>query len=348
MGSPQAYDGFAGGPIQPADSGLVTRRMLLVAAGVFAIGVVLHVLHWILSGLLGATGSFLLLLVASIGASYLWYRNHRSGGATGLEDQLRQASRAMTDTVIGRAQSAWNNAPAADSIPSRPPAAHPGTPMEFLLPPQLHGRPANPAVRSGGGAVTSTLLLVPSLIVYAILANGDFTSPWQVWWLANGLNAFFVVCVAANARTAERSGPAVLLALAGTVVAALASSPSDEWSLVALLSQNRTVEGYTYPEPPYDLLPWISRAPVLVAVVFVIAWSIARRRGSGWVLGLVPAAGLAWLSIWYSEEGVRAAPNWFTLWLLDVGVFVGGCLTCLIAEAMTEPQRHSITPRPLQ
>ena len=181
---------------------------------------------------------------------------------------------------------------------------------------------------------------MPSLIVYAILMHGDFTSPWQVWWLANGLNAFFVVCVAANARTAERRAPAVLLALIGTVVAGLASSPSDEWSLVALLSQNRTVEGYTYSEPPYDLLPWIGRVPVLVAVVFVVAWSIAHRRGAGWVLGVVPAAGLAWWSVWYSEQGMRSAPNWFTFWLLDVGVFVGGCVACLVAEAMTEPRRH--------
>ncbi|MEW5808608.1 MAG: hypothetical protein AB1925_04065 [Actinomycetota bacterium] len=314
----------------------------MVAAGVLAVGIVLHVLHWILSALLGVTGSFLLLSVVSVGGSCYWYRNHRHGGATELESQLRQASRAVTDTVIGRTQSARHNAPTADSTPPRPPAAHawsPGTPTDFLSPPQLHGRPAERVTKSGGGVV-SALLLVPTLIVYAILSNGSFTSPWQVWWLANGLNAFFVVCVAANARTAERETPAVLLALAGTVIAALASSPSEEWSLVALLSTERTVEGYTYSEPPYDLLPWISRVPVLVAVLFVIAWSIARRRGSGWVLGLFPAAGLAWWSIWYSEEGMRTAPNWFTFWLLDVGVFVGGCVACLVAEAMTESQRH--------
>lgn len=332
--------------------------MLVVAAAVFVIGGLLHLFKLAFTAMFGGAGTILLLVLVAAAGGYAWYRTQRTDDARALEGQLAQAARTATSTVTSRARSAWNNErltandhpatpapqgwaqppgqphvpppPSGTQLPGQPYVPPPGQPF---VPPPPGAAPVRP-VPIGGG-ILSALLVVPSLVVFALLDTQDFTSVWQPWWLLNGLNAYFVLCVAARAGH-QRAG-ALLLALGGTVLMGLATSPGD-WSLTAALSKERYVDGYTYLEPPYELLPWINRIPVLVAVVFVIAWSVARREHGAWALGLIPTAGLAWWSIWYSEYGMRSTPNWFTFWLLEVGVFVGGCLACLAAEAIARPR----------
>lgn len=343
-GNPWDPHAYHAPPPSPNESGLLRNRMLFVATAVLAVGAVLHVLKWAFSAIFGTAGAILLVLVLAAAGGYYWYRTRPAAEAQALRDQLTQTARAAASNVTTRAQTVWNTGSLAAERRSSPAthARQPAPPPPAPATPFLPGAPTGQRPAPAGGAAISALLLVPSLVVYAILWNASFNSPWQSWWLVVGLNVWFVLCVTASARNDGRKVLALLLALAGTVLAGVASSPSEEWSLTALLTTERTVEGYTYSEPPYELLPWIHRLPVLIAVLFVIAWSIARRSQPGWVLGLIPAALLAWWSIWYREEGMTTAPNWLTFWLLNVGVFVGGCLACLAADAVTRTG-----PRPL-
>jgi hypothetical protein len=207
-----------------------------------------------------------------------------------------------------------------------------------------------PGTSTAGGGLTSAVLLVPTLIAYEVLysSHTGFSSPWQPWWILTGLNIYFIVCVAVRSLPG-RGGFASLFGLAGSVLFGVATNPSPDSNLLSLLSQKHYYEGdYTYSSPPADLVPWISRAPTLAVLLFVVAWGICRRRNSGWVAGLVPAVLLVALTIWYTEHHFTGAAGWFGWWLTTVGVFVGGCLACWVFDAMTGPRPQSPQPYPIR
>lgn len=347
-----------GYPAQNAPNANLNRVVLIVGAAVIIL-VTLLILRWFLSLLVSGSGWILILLTVVAGGAYLWYRDQNPQQAHHLEAQLKGAAQAAVSGVASAVKSVtgsgsahgWNAPPgpppaggaAAPHFPQQPvpppPANVAGTPAPW--PPTAGHVGANAAPAGGAAAndiVFSTLLLVPSLIAYGVMfTNVKLASAWPHWWIFNGVNLFFVFCVAVRART-NRAPGAVLLALLGTVLVGLATSPSPKWSLTALLSTTHSYGAYSYETPPTDLLPWIVRTPMLAIIIFVAAWGVARRRSGGWVVGLVPTGLLVWYSIWYQEHESIGKAGWFGFWLLSVGVMVGGCIACWVIDVISKPR----------
>jgi hypothetical protein len=181
----------------------------------------------------------------------------------------------------------------------------------------------------------SALLLLPSLLAYGLVYGSvSFDSVWQPWWIINGLNLFFVLCVAIRARSSAGRAGALLPALAGLILVGLATSPSGDISLASMFAKKRWNGSYYYTEVPPDLWPWLNRVPALAILLFVAAWGIARREGK-WALGLIPAGLLVWWAIWYRETEFTGEAGWIGFWGMTVGIFIGGCLACWAADALT-------------
>lgn len=311
-------------PVPPSPT-IDTTRGLLVAAAAMTATLGLWCVNWLLTVMLGGAGTFLTLLLAVGSGAYLWFRKRDPQRSQHIEARVQQFARTTAAQMSAR-----------NPVASRPP----GQRVHQTVP---H---AASATRDLSG-LWNTMLLLPSLLAYGLVYGSvGFDSAWQPWWIINGLNVFFLICVAARAHTPGSRNAAMLPGIAGTVLAGLGTSPSPDVNLISIFSTKQTYEGYTYMQPPEDLLPWLHRAPALAVLLFVIAWGVARRDNS-WAFGLIPAAGLLWWSIWYREHEFTGAAGWFGFWGLTVGVFLGGCLACWAADALTKrpaPQTHSFQP----
>jgi hypothetical protein len=346
-------------------SNVNTARLVLIAGGAVAILVSLLVIRWFLSLLFSGAGWVVVLLAAVAAAAYFWFRQQNPQQAGRLEAQTKQGVRVGIGRLTTMVKASTSNgtthasnpptgyAPlAADTPHSAPNSAAPPpaglTGQPYFIPARHPGYGHTPASgASGTEAFKSALLLVPTLIAYAVLHNSSsLTSLWQPWWILNGINAYFVVCVAARARAVNRRAPAVLLAMLGTVLVGLATSPSAQWSLTALLSKKQSYGDVSYAEPPVELIPWIVRLPVIAALIFVAAWGVARRGNGSWVVGLVPAGLFVWLSIWYQEHQFTGGAGWFGYWLLTIGMFVAGCIVCWAVDALANPRTPISPPAP--
>jgi FtsH-binding integral membrane protein len=357
---------------QPTTPGGGTANVVKIVAAIVGVFLVMFIVRWILHALFGDAAVWVVLVVGFLASgAYLLYRNQNPAGARHWESQLRhgtQAAIARTVTAVKDPSQpsgtgpGWVPPPGSAGRPGSPPWAGYGTgaapPTQppptapvppFLQPAPTHavrpayGTPAAVTADTGTEAFKSAALLVPSLIAYAVLfTSTSFTSVWQPWWIVTGLNLYFVICVGARVRPG-RGAAAVLFGLVGTVLIGLAASPSPDWNLAALLSTKQGYGDYFYSSPPADLLPWIGRVPAIALLFFVVAWGIARRREGSWAVGLIPALLLVVLSIWIAEHQGIGSSGWFGVWLLNVGVFLGGSLACWATEAMFTP-RPTIAP----
>lgn len=303
-------------------AGFTVDPKALAAAGI-AMGITS--LLWVAMFTFSGTGWIIMLLVIASGGGYAFYRGRNPEQARSLEARVQQLTRDAAGQMAAAAHAPSASPPAFQ--PSQRPAQYSG----WSAKPQAAA--ANPAT----AALVNAALLIPSLIAYAWLYEGSgFSNAWQPWWILTGLHLYFVVCVASRVRTPGRAPLAVLLGLAGTGLIALASNPSSDVNLLKMFSSKQYYAGDWYPVPPSpDVMLWISRVPTLAVLVFVAAWGVARRRQPGWVLGLIPTGLLVWWSIYGAEHGFGWRGGWFQFWLLSVGVFVGGCICCWVAELVT-------------
>lgn len=307
---------------QPPTAIDVTRG-LLVAGAAMATTAGLLVAKWFLMTLFGTAGVLLLLVLLAGAGAYLSFRKRDPQQARAVETRVRQLAR---NAVAQRS---------ARQPGYQPPVTATQYPVNQFVAPTT-----SPA--AGAGGFTSALLLLPSLLAYGLVYGSvSFDSAWQPWWIGNGLNLFLLICIAVRARPAGRRTAALLPGIAGLVIVGLATSPSPNVNLVALFSTKHGYGNYSYLAPPDDLLPWLSRAPALCILLFIMAWGISRREGS-WFVGLLPAALLLWWSIWYREHEFTGEAGWIGFWGLTVGVFIGGCLSCWAADSITRPRM--ITP----
>jgi len=313
-------------PQQPGPVDVI--RGLLVAAAAMGVTAALLLVKWLLTTLFGVFGAVLLLLLVAGGGGYLWFRTRDPQQARAIEARVQQFIRAAITQISTR-----NAGP-----PPAPPQAPPFAATGYAVAPSTS--------TTGSDGLISALLLLPSLLAYGLVYGSvSFDSVWQPWWIINALNLFFLLCILGRARSAGRRPAALLTGIAGLVITGLATSPSPDANLISLFSTKRWVGGYSYMEPPADLLPWLHRAPMLCILLFVIAWGIARREGN-WAVGLIPAGLLLWWSIWYRENEFTAEAGWIGFWGLNVGVFIGGCLACLAVDAMTRPRLKQPAPWP--
>ena len=315
-------------PQPPSNPTMNVTQGLLVAGAAMGATAALVVVNWFLTELFGGAAVVLVVLLVTVAGAYLWFRQQNAAQARAMESRVKQfTGNAMTQMS---ARYAARGTAGGTGYPS-PPAAgplHPGVP---------YVAPTGAASDSSAGLV-SALLLLPSLLAYGLVyGSASFSSVWQPWWIINGLNLFFVLCVLSRARSAGQRTAAMLPAIAGLVIIGLATSPSRDVSLTSIFSTRHSVGGYTYTAPSPDLMPWLMRAPMLTILLFVLAWGLARRQGS-WALGLIPAGLVLWWAIWYRENAFTGEAGWIGVWGLNVGVFVVGCLACWAADALTRPQ----------
>jgi peptidoglycan biosynthesis protein MviN/MurJ (putative lipid II flippase) len=69
-------------------------------------------------------------------------------------------------------------------------------------------------------------------------------------------------------------------------------------------------------------------------VLFVAAWGIARRQRATWAIGLLPTAGVVALALWFYSSPMDQEVVWLTIWVVDIGVLVGGCLLCWACDVL--------------
>jgi hypothetical protein len=188
---------------------------------------------------------------------------------------------------------------------------------------------------SGRDVVINALLLVPSVIVFAVsFGFPQYLSPLTPWTVLTALYAFFVICVAARARTNDRRGIAALLAIAAVVIHGFATSASPTWGLGALLR-------HMLPRAMHhEVLPWAGRLTFAATIVLLVAaWGVARRSRGGLGIGLVLSGVLIIAWRWYFETNLAREATWFDVWLLNVGGLVAGCLVCWAVEVVSTSAR---------
>jgi hypothetical protein len=291
-----------------------------------------------------------LYVVAALaaGIGYLVYRSQNPAGAKQLESKVTAELTtvavqliALWHTVTANSQflntghggphqrtaAPYTPLPAARTRP-----ASSGGPQQGFVPQAPYTSGSRPNQGHGANsAALSALLIIPSLIAYGIIYNNTgFGSAWGPWAILMALNGYFVLCVAARARLERRAG-AVLLAVVAAAAYAFVTSPSPDVGLGAMMQA--TIAKAESAADIHDLALWSQRAPAIAILVFIVAWSLARRRNSSWVLGLLPAAAAVAFSVWYAENKAVYV-GWFGLWLLNVGVLVAGCVACWAADGI--------------
>lgn len=301
---PQNEPNYGTPALGPATGFTIDRKALTVAGIAMGITLALSLLEMAVSAIFGGAGSIIMLLLLAAGG-YVAYQQRNPEQAQALQARFQQLTR--------------DGLAAANHAVTAPPSPNPAS----------------------TGAIVSAVLLIPTLIAYTWrYKDTGFTDVWQPWWILTALNLYFVVCVATRSRHPGKAPLAVLLGLAGTALIALANNPSDDVNLIKMFSSKRYYDGDYYPVlPSADVMLWISRTPILAVLLFVAAWGVARRRQSGWVLGMIPAALLVWWAIYGSEHPWAWQGDWqggwFQPWVLSVGTFIGGCLCCWLADLLT-------------
>ncbi|MBS9535897.1 hypothetical protein KIH27_20135 [Mycobacterium sp. M1] len=330
--NPHEEPSYPGPSPVPARGFQLDTKALTVAGVAMGVTLTLWLLQQGLTSMAGGAGSMIMLLLLAGGGGYAYFRGRNPAQAHSLEARVQQ----FTQNAAGR-MSAAGAVVTAPAQPTAPTSWNPSPAPQFRT---IGTTTASP----GTDGLVSAALLLPSVIAYAWrYGSTGFSDPWQPWWILTSLHLYFVVCVAVRARTAGRRPLAILLGLVGTALIGLANNPSDDVNLMMMFSTKRYSYGVAYHAPPSpEVMMWIYRAPLLATLIFVAAWGIARRRSSGWVLGLIPAGLLVWWSIYGAEHSYAWQGSWFRPWMLSVGAFVGGCVCCWLAELLTSTGRPNI------
>lgn len=283
----------------------------------------------------------LMLLAAAAVIGYYAYRQQNLDGARQLEAKVIGVLEPAARQLVTGYQRV--HASAAQAFASRGSAPAPYSPP--ASPPVAAGRIGTTSRPDNGvaDALISAVLIVPSLIAYGIVHSyHSFDNLWQPWAILMGLNAYFVLCVLARSL-GPRRGIATLMALVAGAASAFVTSPSPDWGLSAIVQRTLTSPSSSYSDIQ-TAMTWSARLPLLTTILFVVAWGLARRRAAAWLVGLLPAAGVMGLAVWYFETEWNGSLGWFGLWLLNVGVFVAGCVMCWIADVIATP---STSPYPV-
>lgn len=194
----------------------------------------------------------------------------------------------------------------------------------------------------GTQILISVLLVLPTIPIFfvnSLLLRADWVGYWpeplQNLW-ALGCNAilllYFVVVIAFWARRTRRSA---------AVAVALVTVLFDMAWLAAIL--------FVFRSSDTGLLAWLFAAvQALIAVGYVAAWGVARRRNGIWALGLIAAVVCGGVVQWVYRVlpiGVFLDGSWWIKsWALNVGAFVLSCLICWALDAMGAGSRRASTP----
>ncbi|MEE6168620.1 MULTISPECIES: hypothetical protein [unclassified Mycolicibacterium] len=97
------------------------------------------------------------------------------------------------------------------------------------------------------------------------------------------------------------------------------------------------------------LLAWVFAAvQVLIAVGYVVAWGVARRRSGIWAVGLTAAVVLDGIVQWVYRllptETFSDSSWWVKSWALNIGAFVLSCLICWALDVMGARSWRATTP----
>ncbi|OBB31883.1 hypothetical protein A5792_14430 [Mycolicibacterium peregrinum] len=202
----------------------------------------------------------------------------------------------------------------------------------------------------GTQVLIGALLLVPTLIQRAIFIGApsmmglatDWPPIFRTVWFTSGvavLGVYFIVVVALWSRSPERRRTAV--SIAGiTVLIDVVSYVGFALAIGSVYNLNLDL----------DLVVLLSRIMAVVTVVgYALSWGVARRRGTAWAWGLIPAVIVAALVEW----ALASLPSdvwsvnfgWLVGWALYVGGFVLSCLICWAIDAMPSGSRRATTPQ---
>jgi hypothetical protein len=342
----------------------VMRAVLIVVGtvfGILAIFIAKSLVFALIDGAFAGNGWFfvlLLLFVMTLGGCYIAYRSKYPDDARRLESRLKDTSLATLNRISYAidAKTSGTGAPGQHMAP-RSMAPHPVVPP---VPPTAwvpQPPPVSPGVAPawGGGAtgtvdpaarevLVSAALIAPSVIAYALIRNvTSYTTPWQPWAVNLVFDIYVVACVGLLARNESRRLPAILLALLATGITAFSTAPST-FGYLRNSILNSTSSG-SYVQPNY--LTWLIWLPTIAIFLFAVAWGVARRRNSGWVVGLVPSIFFLVISIWYREHHIwDGSLGWFHFWLMDVGLFVACCLVCWVVDVISGPRPQPQTNGP--
>ncbi len=179
---------------------------------------------------------------------------------------------------------------------------------------------------AGTQILISALLVLPTLPIFllnSLLLRADWVKYWpeplrNLWVL--GCNAillvYFLVVIASWARRAHRTA---------AVAAALVTAVFDTAWLAASL--------FVFRSSDTGVLVWVFAAvQVLIAVGYVVAWGVARRRTGLWAVGLIAAVVFGGVVQWVYRllptEVFFDGSWWIKSWVLNIGAFVLSCLVC--------------------
>jgi hypothetical protein len=203
--------------------------------------------------------------------------------------------------------------PAIHNLPMNPVPGYAG-PSQRVGDQVLGGRWSAPTQ-----SLVSAALVLPTIVV------------WYLRWFPSGrgwdevldgiwivaltlvLDGYFVVVVTLLARSSGLRVPALVTAIAATVI------DVGDAALVMLA-------------PYSDAILWADRGlTVVILMLFVSAWGISRRRSPVWVIGLAPALLIAILldavyaSTWLYDNFTDV---WIVFWALWIGGFLLCCVIC--------------------
>ncbi|OBC14232.1 hypothetical protein A5784_30095 [Mycobacterium sp. 852013-50091_SCH5140682] len=194
----------------------------------------------------------------------------------------------------------------------------------------------------GTQILISVLLVLPTLPIFfanSLLLRADWVGYWpeplrNLWAL--GCNAilplYYLIVVACWARPTRRS--------AAVAIAFVTALLDTAWLAAILIIFRSSDTG---------LLAWVFAAvQVLIAVGYVVAWGVARRRTGIWAVGLTAAVVLGGIVQWVYRllptETFSDGSWWVKSWALNIGAFVLSCLICWALDVMGARSWRATTP----
>lgn len=221
--------------------------------------------------------------------------------------------------------------------PPQPQYAYgPGAPAPVVSAPESER--FSPAIQ----AVISALLLLPTIPIFFVnrlMLMADFATEWpeplrNVWVLVSNavLWVYFLVVVGFWARRKRRMA-ALGIAFVGMMLE------------TAMLGASLFVPAMTS-----TYAQWIVQGSgVIVTVLQVAAWGVARRKNNIWTVGLIAAVvcgvALQWAYRSASAEDFASDSWWIKSWAWNIGTFVVPCLICWAVDAMARGARRAPTPQ---